>query len=266
MAVKGMERFLDYFSDSKESFVVIGGCACSQWCSESDVRYRSTQDIDMVLILESKTSDFFSKFWQFIRLGGYRLLKYPDDTSSMLFRFDKPHAGVDFPKKIELLTGLKDVAIPDDVTIVHLSPDDETYSLSAILLHSEYYELVQSQRCLSESGLPTVRPDLLILLKVKAHLNLLAEKEAGRFVSDHDLTKHRNDVFHLTYLLRDEYAGVLSLKVKQDLIAFLKKYSSSNPEWKSINASLKAFGLQELPAEVLLEMIRNYFKVGIEKP
>ena len=44
------------------------------------------------------------------------------------------------------------------------------------------------------------------------------------------------------------------------------KYSSSNPEWKSINASLKAFGLQELPAEVLLEMIRNYFKVGIEKP
>jgi hypothetical protein len=29
---------------------------------------------------------------------------------------------------------------------------------------------------------------------------------------------------------------------------------------------LKAFGLQELPAEVLLEMIRNYFKVGIEKP
>lgn len=59
MAVRGMERFLKHFEDSKSSFAVIGGCACSQWCAESDVRYRSTQDIDMVLILESKTSKFF---------------------------------------------------------------------------------------------------------------------------------------------------------------------------------------------------------------
>ena len=262
MAVIGLERFLEYFSDSKDSFVVIGGCACSQWCSESDIRYRSTQDIDMVLILESKTADFFGKFWQFIRLGGYRLLKYPDDSSSMLFRFEKPQAGVDFPKKIELLTGLTNVEVPDGVTVVHLSPDDETYSLSAILLHNEYYELVQSQRCLSVGGLPTVRPDLLILLKIKACLNLHAEKESGRFVSDHDLTKHRNDVFHLTYLLRGEYSGVLSSKVKEDLMAFIEKYSSANPEWMSIKASLKAFGLQELPAEMLLATIRNYFKVN----
>ena len=67
MAVRGLEKFLDFFADCKASFAVIGGCACSQWCAESDVRYRSTQDIDMVLILESKTADFFGKFWRFIR-------------------------------------------------------------------------------------------------------------------------------------------------------------------------------------------------------
>ena len=93
-------------------------------------------------------------------------------------------------------------------------------------------------------------------------MNLVAEKESGRFVSDHDLTKHRNDVFHLAYLLRDEYSGVLSSKVKEDLMAFLEKYSSANPEWMNIRASLKAFGLQELPAEMLLATIRNYFKVN----
>jgi len=261
MAVRGMERFLKHFEDSKSSFAVIGGCACSQWCAESDVRYRSTQDIDMVLILESKTSKFFGKFWQFIREGGYRLLRREKDDSSVLFRFEKPDSGIEYPKKIELLTGLPDVKVPPDVVVVHLSPEDEAYSLSAILMNSDYYSLVQSQHCISAEGLPTVMPDVLILLKVKAHLNLLAEKAAGRFVSEHDLTKHRNDVFHMAYLLRGEYNGTLQPSVKEDLEAFLARYDSSNQEWVSIQARLKAFGLQVLPAETLLSTIRGYYKL-----
>lgn len=261
MAVRGLEKFLDYFADCKSSFAVIGGCACSQWCSEADVRYRSTQDIDMVLILESKTADFFGKFWQFVKQGGYKLLRREDDDSSLLFRFEKPEAGVEYPKKIELLTGLSGVEVPDDVVVVHLAPEGETYSLSAILLHKDYYALVQSQQCISNGGLPTVRPDVLILLKAKAHLNLLAEKEAGCFVSEHDLTKHRNDVFHLAYLLRDEYAGSLPSSVSADLHTFLERYSPENPEWPNIETCLKAFGLQALPAETLLSTIRNYFRL-----
>ena len=70
----------------------------------------------------------------------------------------------------------------------------------------------------------------------------------------------------MAYLLRDEYSGVLSSKVKEDLMAFLEKYSSANPEWMNIRASLKAFGLQELPAEMLLATIRNYFKVNDIEP
>ena len=35
MAVRGLEKFLDYFADCKSSFAVIGGCACSQWCAET---------------------------------------------------------------------------------------------------------------------------------------------------------------------------------------------------------------------------------------
>ena len=110
-------------------------------------------------------------------------------------------------------------------------------------------------------GLPTVKPDVLILLKAKAHLNLLVEKDAGRFVSEHDLTKHRNDVFHLAYLLRDEYAGNLPSSVSADLRKFLEMYPPKNPEWPNITARLRAFGLQELPAETLLATIRDYFKL-----
>ena len=43
MAVRGLERFLEFFAKWKSSFAVIGGCACSQWCSEEAVRFRSTQ-------------------------------------------------------------------------------------------------------------------------------------------------------------------------------------------------------------------------------
>lgn len=261
MAVRGLEKFLDFFADCKASFAVIGGCACSQWCAESDVRYRSTQDIDMVLILESKTADFFGKFWRFIRQGGYRLLRREDDNSSLLFRFEKPEAGAEYPKKMELLTGLPDVEVPDDIVVVHLAPEDETYSLSAILMHKDYYGIVQSQQCISAEGLPTVGPDVLILLKAKAHLNLFAEKDAGRFVSEHDLTKHRNDVFHLAYLLRGEYAGSLPSSVRADIRKFLEMYSPENPEWPNIEARLRAFGLPELPAETLLATIRDYFKL-----
>ena len=60
MAVRGLERFLEFFAEWKSSFAVIGGCACSQWCSEEAVRFRSTQDIDMVLLLKAKDPDFFA--------------------------------------------------------------------------------------------------------------------------------------------------------------------------------------------------------------
>ena len=57
--VRGLARFVDFFSGWKSSFAVIGGCACSQWCEDNAVRFRSTQDIDMVLLLKAKSSGFF---------------------------------------------------------------------------------------------------------------------------------------------------------------------------------------------------------------
>ena len=75
------------------------------------------------------------------------------------------------------------------------------------------------------------------------------------------MTKHRNDVFHMAYLLRGEYNGTLQPSVKEDLEAFLARYDSSSQEWVSIQARLKAFGLQVLPAETLLSTIRGYYKL-----
>ena len=99
----------------------------------------------MVLLLEAKAAGFFSRFWEYIRSGQYVLNRRPEDNSTILFRFERPGAGLDFPKKIELLTGISNVEIPEDIRIVHLNVEDERYSLSAILLQKEYYNLVSVQ-------------------------------------------------------------------------------------------------------------------------
>ncbi|MBQ7187987.1 MAG: hypothetical protein IJR99_01080 [Kiritimatiellae bacterium] len=259
--VRQLDRFLEFFRDWKSSFAVIGGCACSQWFSESAVRFRSTQDIDMVLLLKAKESGFFARFWEYIRKGRYELIRRAHDDSTILFRFERPGAGEEFPKRIELLTGIPDLEIPVDVRIVHLTTTDGQYSLSAILLQAEYYNLVASGGTVTKNGMPTVRPDVLAILKAKAHLNLLAEKRAGRFVSEHDLTKHRNDVFQLAYLFRDRYEQELPQPIRNDMAEFLSLHSVSNPEWTEIQAHLRAFAMETRPPEELLQLIRDHFRI-----
>ena len=259
--VRGMERFLGFFADWKSSFAVIGGCACSQWCEDNAIRFRSTQDIDMVLLLEAKAAGFFSRFWAYIRSGQYVLKRRPGDNSTILFRFERPGAGLDFPRKIELLTGISNLAIPSDIRIVHLEAEDERYSLSAILLQKEYYNLVSTSCTETRNGMPTVSPDALALLKTKAWLNLLDEKRAGRFVSEHDLKKHRNDVFQLAYLFRGRHEGNLAQLIKDDLAKFLQLYSESNAEWGEIQAHLKAFGMEIRSPSELLQLIRTHFGI-----
>ena len=260
--VRGLEQFLEFFSNWKSSFAVIGGCACSQWCAESAVRFRSTQDIDMVLLLRAKAPGFFTRFWEYIRKGQYDLERRADDESTVLFRFESPGAGQNFPKKIELLTGIPDLKIPDDIHIVHLDADDERYSLSAILLQDDYYNLVVASSAETRNGMPTVGPDILAVLKAKAHLNLREEKRVGHFVSDHDLAKHRNDVFQLAYLFRGRYEGELPLLIKEDMREFLRRYSASNPEWSEIQAHLRAFGMEAKDPAELLQLMRNHFRLG----
>ena len=258
MAVRGMDGFREFFKNDRDSFAVIGGCACSEWCGEEEVEFRSTQDIDMVLLLETKQERFFQHFWEYIQRGGYKLCKR-ENGSSVLFRFTKPADTVNFPKQIELLTGIENIAVPSEVGIIHLKPEEEEYSLSAILMQPEYYDLVKASRIISSFGLPVVRKDVLPLLKVKAHLNLLLEKQDGRFVSDHNLTKHRNDVFHLSYLLRGRYSDDLSPTIREDLENFLKMYSPDNSEWESIRSHLAEFGLPlRSPAE-LIQRLREYY-------
>jgi len=261
MAVRGIDGFREFFKDYADSFAVIGGCACAEWCGQMDVDFRATQDVDMVLLLESKTSGFFTHFWEYVRLAGYELTWRKGDESTRLFRFVKPRDVFAFPKQIELLTGMENLEIPDDVHVVRLSLDDEVYSLSAILMHPEYYGLVMKHRSVSQRGLPVVDMEVLPLLKMKAHLNLLKDVQEGRFVSEHDRTKHRNDVFQLAMLQPAASRVELSESLKADARAFLDLFSPESDDWESVRQHLSHYVVQVPSAEDLLSRLRSFYQL-----
>lgn len=260
MAVIGIAGFREFFRDFADSYVVIGGSACSEWFAEEGIAFRETRDIDMVLILEAKSVAFFSRIWDYVQAGGYELLERADGKGKSLYRFLHPKTP-GYPQMIELLTGLPDVPVPAWVKIVHLEPGEEGSSLSAILLQDAYYEMLVNHRSVSANGLPLVSKAALLLLKMKAYLNLLQEREEGRFVKTSDLKKHRNDVFQLAYVLEGLFGEELDSSIRGDLERFLSLFPASNPDWEGINAALRHARFPERSSDIIVSGIRTYFSL-----
>jgi hypothetical protein len=53
MLTPGLEKFKEYFNGFENQYVLIGGTACSVLFDEYGSDFRSTKDIDMVLIVEA---------------------------------------------------------------------------------------------------------------------------------------------------------------------------------------------------------------------
>ncbi|WP_216634958.1 hypothetical protein [Selenomonas sp. oral taxon 126] len=56
--VQGILNFEQYFRAFKEQYVIIGGTACDLLIHEQGGDFRATKDLDMVLIVETMTSNF----------------------------------------------------------------------------------------------------------------------------------------------------------------------------------------------------------------
>jgi hypothetical protein len=55
------------FSGFDDCYTVIGGSACDILMTEAGLDFRATKDIDMILILEARSTEFAQTLWQFIR-------------------------------------------------------------------------------------------------------------------------------------------------------------------------------------------------------
>ena len=109
----------------------------------------------MVLIVEALTPEFGEKFWEFIVDGKYRN-KATHGGNPQLYRFDKTEDDT-FPKMIELFCRSDfELKNAEGITPIHI--DDETSSLSAILLNDDYYRVLLSGKVI-RNGLSVLRPD-----------------------------------------------------------------------------------------------------------
>ena len=188
--VSGMKSFIDKFRDYSDCYTVIGGAACDILMTEADTDFRATKDIDMILIMEARYREFARVFWEYIIEGGYRF-GWKNSEKVHFYRFTEPHPG--YPYMIELFSRELDYISEVSQGVVPIHIDDDTSSLSAILLNDDYYEFMLAGRRVI-SGVSVLKAEHLIPFKMYAWLDLKERKAEGEHINERDLKKHTYDV------------------------------------------------------------------------
>jgi hypothetical protein len=258
--IRGLDAFREHFADYRKAFVVIGGVACHEWLSMQGLEFRATKDMDMVLIVEVLDAAFVKRFWEFIEAGKYQG-RFRAEDGRQLYRFDRPQ-NERYPTMIEIFSRKPpNIDLAEGQTIVPIKLDDDSASLSAILLNDDYYALIRDQHN-EEKNLPFANPAALIPLKARAYIDLAERVAKGEEGKSKDIAKHRTDVFRIAATLPGEAGPAIPEAVREDLRKFLSAFPPENKEqWQAIQAGLETtFGSRRIEPQTLIEAIRTYFE------
>lgn len=193
--VKGLHFFVEHFKPYREQYILIGGAACEIILEQIAAPFRATHDLDIVLCAETLNSDFGNAFWAFIKSGDYQILERAD-SKRIFYRFARPRKA-DFPEMIEIFSRREQLTnSPFAQRLRPIVFTEDVSSLSAILLDDDYYHFITANR-VEISEVPLVTPAGLIMLKIKAFIDLTARKNRGEKIDSKDIKKHRNDVLRL---------------------------------------------------------------------
>lgn len=219
MSVLGLKRFREAMRGFEGSYALIGGSACDLLLAEQGVVFRATKDLDIVVLTDSPVSGFVAAFWKFIKDGGYEPWCSRDEKTHF-YRFVNPKEP-DYPHMIELFARDSVSRLFDDnAEVARLPFDGNISSLSAILLDNEYYRLLL-KGLIEVDGISTLDEAHLILLKMRAHIDLNERHAEGLHVNAVDLKKHRKDVVRLLEYVPDDLVLDLSERVKGDCRRFI---------------------------------------------
>ncbi|MCR4822443.1 MAG: hypothetical protein K5873_06175 [Treponema sp.] len=233
MLTHGLDKFKEYFAGFENQYVIIGGTACSLLFDDAGVDFRSTKDIDMVLIVESLTKEFAEKFFQFVYTAGY---EHQNKSTGLpqFYRFSKPKNN-EFPSMIELFSrNESDVILKKQNGLMPLHIDDEVSSLSAILLNESYYKVLKSSLKVVD-GVSVLKEEALLVFKIKAWLDLSIRKQEGENIDSNDIKKHKNDIFRLSGIILNPKPMDLPEEVKYDIEQFFEKILSTDIDLKNLH-------------------------------
>ncbi|MDF9618576.1 hypothetical protein P5705_13070 [Pseudomonas entomophila] len=219
VGVRGLTLFGQHFSHYCDQYVLIGGGASSLVMDEAGVSFRTTKDLDIVLIIEALDSQFVAAFWAFVHSGGYQI-RQASSAHPVFYRFQNP-TDETYPAQLELFSRTPDeFDHPEHATLTPIPTDESVSSLSAILLDEGYYAFLLAGRRQNDT-LSYIGADRLIPFKAKAWLDLSARKSAGEQVDSRNIRKHRNDIVMLTGLLTGEVVS-LPTGIAYDMGRFLR--------------------------------------------
>ena len=249
--IQGLVNFTDYFKEHSEDYVVIGGLATAMVMNDLGFVARATKDIDLVVISKNN-EEFLKKLLGFIEVAGYKTKQRTDNESKHnLFRFldseDKT-----YPEQIELFAiHTEDSAIVKDSHIIPITTPEFYNYLSAILLDKDYFELL-IEHTTNIDGLHVATPEVLIPLKIHAHINLLKDNHP-------DAKKHLTDVIRLATMLDDETNVVLTANPKKDYLEFLPLLEAVEPN--TIRNILKNARVGKLQKSIK-ELLENVYSIS----
>lgn len=235
--VVGIDNFIERFKDYTDCYTIIGGAACDILMTEADIDFRATKDIDMIVIMEARYKEFTKVLWDYILEGGYRF-GWKNSDEVHFYRFTEPKPG--YPLMIELFSKEPDYISDVPTGIVPLHIDDETSSLSAILLNEDFYNfMLKGRRTIL--GASVLGAEYLIPFKMYAWLDLKDRKARGEHVNERDLKKHKNDVFRLLQIVEPGKKVETTGNVNDAVRRFLKEIREENIPIKQLGLSLNMY-------------------------
>lgn len=189
-----IRHFCSHFAGHEESFLLIGGSACSCWYAGETPTFRGTRDLDVVIVVESLRREFVDLLVSYLRDNGYAAWErhlQGGSSKRVMYRFLNP-ANPLAATQIELLSRSGEIHRVDALQhAVPIKSAGEYTGLSGIALDNAYYNFILTQRS-TAMDCPVLSLPGIVMLKIKAFLNLYAAASA-----DDRGKKHRNDVFFL---------------------------------------------------------------------
>ena len=252
MMINGLESFEEHFREFKDQYVLIGGTACYLIMEERELPFRSTKDIDMVLIVESLTAKFFQHFWEYIKKAGYEHIN-KSTGGQQFYRFTSPKSK-DYPLIIEIFSRNPSyITVSDEANITPLPIGEDVSSLSAILLNKEYYDFLKNGRIFI-NDIPILDSVCLIPFKAKAWLDLKSRKENGEHVDSKNIKKHKNDVFRLSQLITPNTRKIVKGEIAEDLKAFFMCMENEDID-------LKLLGINSIDKNAIIQMLKRCYGI-----
>ena len=229
--VNGLSLFKERFQSFNDCYTVIGGTACSILMGNAALEFRATQDIDMILLVESRQfNEFAEQLLKFIDDGGYEC-EERKNGSKRLYRFINPKiAG--YPTMVELFSK-NALDMKGNRRITYVKTDKDPSGLSAMLLSDEYYNLAMQGREKIDD-VWTLQASHLIPLKMHAWLNLNKDSKKGKAIDENDLLKHKYDVFRLLLLLSEDTRVACNARIRKDITAFINSMKNEELPAESI--------------------------------